>query len=65
MSVWAKFSEKIDIEKTAEIAFKNGLYFSNGIHHNVEGKIINDTRLASAFFTTDELSPCLAIFKKD
>ena len=25
MSVWAKFSEKIDIEKTAEIAFKNGM----------------------------------------
>lgn len=64
MSVWAKFSEKIDIEKTAEIALKNGLYFSNGIHHNVEGKIKNYTRLGFASSTTDELSQCLAILKK-
>lgn len=64
MSVWAKFSEKIDVERTAEIALKNGLYFSNGIHHNVEGKIKNYTRLGFASSTTDELSQCLTILKK-
>jgi GntR family transcriptional regulator/MocR family aminotransferase len=64
MSVWTKFSEKIDIEKTAEIALKNGLYFSNGIHHDLEGKIKNFTRLGFASSTTEELSQCLAILKK-
>lgn len=64
MSVWAKFSEKIDVERTAEIALKNGLYFSNGIHHELEGKTKNCTRLGFASSTTEELSQCLAILNK-
>lgn len=64
VSVWAKFAENIDIEKTAEIALRKGLYFSNGLHHNVHGKIGNYTRLGFVSSTIEELSQCLAILKK-
>ncbi|MCP9766340.1 PLP-dependent aminotransferase family protein [Lacihabitans sp. LS3-19] len=63
MSVWTKFDSKIDIKKTAEIAHKNGLYFSNGLHHNIENKIFNCTRLGFASSTLEELQTSINILK--
>ncbi len=63
MSVWVKFADEIDMKKTAETALKNGLYLSNGIHHNVEGKIKNYTRLGFASSTIEELAEAIGILK--
>lgn len=59
MSVWAKFADEIDLKKTAEIALKNGLYFSNGTHHNMA----NYTRLGFASSNLEELKEAIGILK--
>lgn len=64
MSVWTKFNEQIDLVKTAEVAQKNGLYFSNGLQHNLPDKNVNSTRLGFASSTVDELEKCVTILKK-
>ena len=63
MSVWTKFNENIDLVKTAENALKNGLYFSNGLQHNLPAKNINSTRLGFASSTVEELEKCVDILK--
>jgi GntR family transcriptional regulator / MocR family aminotransferase len=63
MSVWVKFADEIDMTKTAETALKNGLYLSNGVHHNVEGKIKNYTRLGFASSNLEELREAIGILK--
>lgn len=63
MSVWAKFNQQIDLVKTAENALKNGLYFSNGLQHNLPDKNINSTRLGFASSTVEELKKCVDILK--
>ena len=64
MSVWTKFDNSIDLVKTAENALKNGLYFSNGLQHNLPDKNINSTRLGFASSTVEELEKCVEILKK-
>ena len=64
MSVWAKFDEALDVLKTAETALKNGLYFSTGKHHEVDGKFKNYTRLGFASSTLEELEMSLEVLKK-
>jgi GntR family transcriptional regulator / MocR family aminotransferase len=64
MSVWVKFADEIDMQKTAEVALKNGLYLSNGVHHNVEGKIINYTRLGFASSTIEELREAVEVLNR-
>jgi GntR family transcriptional regulator / MocR family aminotransferase len=61
MSVWAKFDKSIDLVKTAENALKNGLYFSNGLQHNLHHININSTRLGFASSTVEELEKCVYI----
>lgn len=63
MSVWTKFNEQINLVKTAEVALKNGLYFSNGLQHNLPDKNVNSTRLGFASSTVDELGRCVEILK--
>jgi GntR family transcriptional regulator / MocR family aminotransferase len=63
MSVWTKFNENIDLVKSAENALKNGLYFSNGLQHNLSDKNINSTRLGFASSTVEELEKCVEILK--
>lgn len=64
MSVWTTFDKSIDLVKTAENALRNGLYFSNGIQHNLPDKNINATRLGFASSTVEELEKCVEILKK-
>jgi GntR family transcriptional regulator/MocR family aminotransferase len=64
MSVWTKFDDSIDLVKTAETALKNGLYFSNGLQHNLPDRNINSTRLGFASSTVEELEKCVEILKK-
>jgi GntR family transcriptional regulator/MocR family aminotransferase len=64
MSVWTKFDDSIDLVKTAETALKNGLYFSNGLQHNLPDNNINSTRLGFASSTVEELEKCVEILKK-
>ncbi len=64
MSVWTKFDARINLVKTAENALKNGLYFSNGLQHNLPNININSTRLGFASSTVDELEKCVEILKK-
>ena len=63
MAIWAKFNQQIDLVKTAEKAQKNGLYFSNGLQHNLAPKNINSTRLGFASSTVEELERCVEILK--
>ena len=60
MSVWAKFDSEIDMKKTAEMALKKGLYFSDGATHDTD-KIKNCTRLGFASSNVEELDQCLKI----
>jgi GntR family transcriptional regulator/MocR family aminotransferase len=64
MSVWVKFADEIDMQKTAETALKNGLYLSNGVHNNVEGKIKNFTRLGFASSTIEELREAVEVLNR-
>lgn len=64
MAVWAKFDNSIDLVRTAETAFKNGLYFSNGLQHNLSNFNINSTRLGFASSTVEELRKCVEILKQ-
>lgn len=64
MSVWTKFDNSIDLVKTAENALKNGLYFSNGLQHDLPDNHINSTRLGFASSTVEELEKCVEILKK-
>jgi GntR family transcriptional regulator / MocR family aminotransferase len=52
------------VSKTADTALKNGLYFSNGKHHEVDGKFKNYTRLGFASSTLEELEMSLEVLKK-
>lgn len=61
MAVWTKFDESIDLVRTAEKALKNGLYFSNGLQHNLPDTHINSTRLGFASSTVEELEKCVRI----
>ncbi|WP_435353790.1 PLP-dependent aminotransferase family protein [Emticicia sp. SJ17W-69] len=63
MAVWAKFKEGIDLVKSAENALKNGLYFSNGLQHNLPNRNINSTRLGFASSTVEELRKCVEILR--
>lgn len=64
MSVWATFDKGIDMAKTAAVALKSGLYFSNGLQHNQQGVELNSTRLGYASSDTPELERCVEILKK-
>ncbi|MER0442099.1 PLP-dependent aminotransferase family protein [Emticicia sp. W12TSBA100-4] len=64
MSVWTTFDKSIDLVKTAENALKNGLYFSNGIQHNLPNNTINATRLGFASSSVAELEKCVEVLKK-
>ena len=64
MAIWAKFNQQIDLVKTAENALKNGLYFSNGLQHNLPDRNGNSTRLGFASSTVEELEKCVEILKK-
>jgi GntR family transcriptional regulator / MocR family aminotransferase len=64
MSVWAKFDKSIDMVKTAKNALKNGLFFSNGIHHNLPNQIQNCTRLGFASSSIAELERAVEILVK-
>ncbi|MCU0326388.1 MAG: PLP-dependent aminotransferase family protein [Spirosomaceae bacterium] len=63
MSVWTRFDNSIDLVRTAENAFRKGLYFSNGIHHDLPHKKFNSTRLGFASSTLTELEMCVEILK--
>ncbi len=64
MALWAKFDKQIDMVRTAEKALKNGLYFSNGLQHNLPELKVNATRLGFASSTIEELEKCVEILKK-
>lgn len=64
MSVWAKFDKSIDLVKTAENALKNGLFFSNGLQHNLPDRNINSTRLGFASSAIEELEKCVEILAR-
>ncbi|CAH0997579.1 HTH-type transcriptional regulator NorG [Emticicia aquatica] len=64
MAVWTKFDNQIDLVKTAENALKYGLYFSNGLQHNLRDRNANATRLGFASSTINELEKCVNILKK-
>lgn len=63
MSVWTKFDDSVDMAKIAENAFRKGLYFSNGLHHDLPHKKFNSTRLGFASSTIEELEICVEILK--
>lgn len=64
MSVWARFSPEIDLEKLAEKAHKNDLYFYNGSTYQLSGKPVNATRLGYASSNCEELTSAISLLKK-
>lgn len=63
MTIWARFDEKIDLEKLAKIAYKKGLYFSDGNIHKYANFNENATRLGFASATKEDLLSSVAILK--
>ncbi|TDQ79223.1 GntR family transcriptional regulator/MocR family aminotransferase [Sphingobacterium yanglingense] len=63
MTIWARFDEKIDLEKLAKIAYKKGLYFSDGSIHKYANFNKNATRLGFASATKEDLQSSVAILK--
>lgn len=63
MSVWTKFDDSIDMVQASENAFRKGLYFSNGLHHDLPHKKLNSTRLGFASSNLNELEMCIEILK--
>lgn len=64
MAVWARFEKVINMEILAKKALKKDLFFSNGLHHNYSGNVLNSTRLGFASSTPEELEQCIHILKK-
>lgn len=64
MAVWTQFDKGVNMEILAEKALKKDLFFSNGLHHNYSGNVLNATRLGFASSTPEELEQCIRILKK-
>lgn len=60
MAVWAQFDTNIDLERLAQKALQQGLFFSDGKHHHLT---LNATRLGFASSTESELEQCIDLLK--
>jgi GntR family transcriptional regulator/MocR family aminotransferase len=64
MAVWATFDPKIELERLAQRAEREGLLLSSGLSHNPPGQRLNGTRLGFASSTEEELERSVGILKK-
>ncbi len=63
LSVWTTFAPSVNLEKTAQGAFKRGLYMPDGRVHRYKG-VANAVRLGFASSTIEELVKSVQILKE-
>lgn len=64
LAIWAKFNPTVDLEKTAQKALQQGLFFSAGKKYTTNIPSLQATRLGFASSTLQELEEAVTILKK-
>lgn len=64
MAIWATFHESTNLNVISEQAQKEGLFISNGAHHNTHEKHGNATRLGFASLNFEEMDMATDILEK-
>ncbi len=64
MAAWVRFDPKFALAKVADLADQEGLYLSNGLHHNPPGQELNATRMGFAATDEEEMREGVAILRK-